>query len=140
MPPQDNQLAVWPDLEVNMSTGESPSKLTERLQQATSELRNLAQALPAADIDSRVLVEFREAVNHVRQTAWAVQQWIQLKQQQADPFSVISLLAVERVRVAAMLLKSLTLDLDSSDVNMETEGIGELYKATQAFIVRMQRE
>jgi len=122
-----------------MATGESPSKLTERLHQATAELRDLAQALPAGDIDGRVLVEFREAVNHVRQTAWAVQQWIQLKQEHADPFSVISMLAVERVRVAVLLMKTLTLDFDSSDVSMATEGIGDLHNAAKGFIERFHR-
>lgn len=122
-----------------MATGESPSKLTERLQQATAELRALAQDLPAGDIDGRVLIEFREAVNHIRQTAWAVQQWIQLKQEHADPFSVISALAVERVRVTVLLLKTLTLDFDSSDVSLTTEGIADLHHAAKGFIERFHR-
>src|SRR5437588_2796519 len=115
-----------------MATLASVSTLTERLQKATAELRDLAQALPAADIDDRVLREFREAVNHLRQTAWAVQQWMQLKEQHEDPFNVISLLAVDGVRVALMILKSLTLDFDVSEVSMETEGIAHRRDAAEA--------
>jgi len=101
--------------------------LTERLAAATENLRELEQLVKSGDLDTRVLQEFRNAVDHIRGTSWAVQQWIGLRNERGDPYSVIPTLSAERVRRGAALLKDLLLDIQSGEVAIETPGLDKLY-------------
>ena len=67
--------------------------LSERLKAATDELQALEQLVVSGDSSPRVLSEFRGAIDSIRQTAWAVQQWAELKTQNRDPYTVLGLLS-----------------------------------------------
>ena len=109
-----------------------------RLKRVTTELRDLQQLLTGdPDLDMRVLFEFREAVNHVRHTAWAVDQFLQLKAQKGDTFSVLTMLAVERVQVAGDLCHGLLADLDSREVTPTTPGMERLIPAVRKLHERL---
>jgi hypothetical protein len=101
--------------------------LTERLEAATANLRELEQAVKSGDLDTRVLQEFRNAVDHIRGTSWAVQQWIGLRAQSGDPYELLPTLSAERVRRGTTLLKDLLLDVSSGEVGIETPGLDKLY-------------
>jgi hypothetical protein len=58
-----------------------------------------------------------------------VQNWIGLQQQHRDPYSVLSTLATERVRRATQIARDLTVDLESLEVGLETEGLSDLLRA-----------
>jgi hypothetical protein len=104
--------------------------LTARLVAATQELHKLEELVKSGDLDSRVLSEFRDAVDHVRNTSWAVQKWVGLSHQSGgDPFSVLPIMAAERVKRAAQMSKDLCLDLQSAEVGFETPGIAALFDA-----------
>jgi hypothetical protein len=110
--------------------GAKESSVTVRLHAATAELRELEQLVKSGDLDSRVLSEFRNAVDFVRNTAWAVQQWVGLKGQSGgDPYSVLPILSAERVRRATQLTRDLSLDLQAVEVSIETEGLAQLFEA-----------
>lgn len=47
--------------------------VTARLEAATGELHKLEELVKSDELDSRVLSEFRNAVDHIRSTTWAVQ-------------------------------------------------------------------
>jgi hypothetical protein len=83
---------------------ESASKdkrtVSERLRATTDELQTLERLVLSGDCAPRVLAEFRTAVDSIRQTAWAVQQWHELQQQHRDPYAVLGILSAERVRRA----------------------------------------
>ncbi len=112
--------------------------ISGRLKKVTSELRDIQQLLTTnPELDMRVLFEFREAVNHVRHTAWAVEQWLKLKTQKGDTFTVLSMLAIERVRVASELCTGLMLDLDANEVTAETEGMEKLVPSVKKFAERL---
>lgn len=112
--------------------------ISGRLKRVTSELRDIQQLLTTnPDLDMRVLFEFREAVNHVRHTAWAVEQWLKLKTQKGDTFTVLSMLAIERVRIASELCTGLMLDLDANEVTAETEGMEKLVPSVKKFAERL---
>jgi len=90
---------------------ESPSShqtdarsVSERLKAATDELQEL-EKLVVSGCSPRVLSEFRDAVDSMRQTAWAVQQWTELQGQHRDPYSVLGVLSQERVRRATQIAK-----------------------------------
>ena len=83
----------------------------------------------SGDFSPRVLSEFRSAVDNVRQTAWAVQQWLERKEQHRDPYTVLGILAQERVRRATQIANDLRLDLESLEVGFETAGLADLFQA-----------
>jgi len=117
---------------MDASHSESPQSITERLESSTKELQQLEMLVKSGDLDSRVLNEFRNAVDHIRSTTWAVQRWLGLSHESGgDPFSVLPILAEERVRRATQIAKDLALDLQAADVGIETKGIGELLRAVE---------
>ena len=103
--------------------------ISERLKTATSELYELEKLVLSGSFSPRVLSEFRSAVDNVRQTSWAVQQWIGLEKQSRDPYSVMNILSAERVRRATEINKDLAIDLQSLEVGLETSGLKELFRA-----------
>ena len=103
--------------------------LAARLQSATANLAELEQAVKSGDLDPRVLQDFRASVDLIRGTAWAVQQWIGLKEKSADPYSLLPVLAAQRVQRMTQLARDLTVDLESVEVGIDTPGLKELYEA-----------
>lgn len=110
--------------------------LTFQLRKATAELNRLDQAIRSGNIDPRVLREFRDSVDYVRKTAWAVQEWQERQAQHRDTATVLPLLARERVRRATQLCGDVTEDLKNSKITMETAGIEALF----AIIQQLSRE
>src|ERR1700680_2542231 len=109
----------------------STRSVSERLKVATDELQKLEQLVISGDCAPRVLSEFRGAVDSIRQTAWAVQQWTELQRQHRDPYTVLGILSEERVRRATQLTRDLTIDLQSLELGLETEGLEKLFQATK---------
>jgi hypothetical protein len=107
------------------------------LKAATDELQKLEQLVLSGNCAPRVLHEFRDAVDSIRQTAWAVQQWNELKTQNRDPYTILSQLSSERVRRATQLTKDLTIDLESLELGLETEGLQKLFEAVKALHERL---
>ena len=104
-----------------------------QLRKTSNELLQLEQAIRSGSIDPRILMDFRDAVDHVRKTAWAVQEWQERQMQNHDPHTVIPLLTTERIRRASQLGDAIVLDLNTREVTRETPGIDRLYEA----VVRM---
>lgn len=113
------------------------SSLSERLKAATNELQELQQLVVSGDSSPRILSEFRTAVDSVRQTAWAVQQWTELQQQNRDPYTVLGILSEERVRRATQIAKDLSLDLESLELDLKTEGLTDLFGAIEGLYERL---
>jgi hypothetical protein len=70
-------------------------------------------------------------VDHVRKTAWAVQEWQERQLQQRDTQTVLSLLTAERIRRATQLSQALTTELDARKLTSETPRIAELLQALE---------
>lgn len=80
-------------------------------------------------VDPRVLTDFRDAVNRVRTTAWAVQQVLETAGDPAHASSgVIALLAAERVRVAYQLCRIIAGDLSNGSPS-QNGNLVQLYLA-----------
>jgi hypothetical protein len=112
----------------------TPARL-EELTQQLQELEILVRS--GGDFAPRVLSEFRIAVDNIRQTAWAVQQWADLQQRSRDPYTVLDVLAKERVRRATQITKDLTVDLESLELSLETEGLLGLFLAIKGLHERL---
>lgn len=102
-----------------------------RLQRATSELRDVEALLASADLDPRILSDFRDAVNRVRTTAWATQQYAETKETESDPSAVLSLLAAERIRSAYQLCRAIRQDLDKPELRFQPGQLIHLHAATR---------
>ena len=105
--------------------------LAFRLRKATAELHSLDQEIKAGNVDPSVLREFRDSVDYVRTTAWAVQEWQERQAQHRDTATVLPLLVMERVRRATQLCAAVTNDLKESKIASETAGIKDLFRATE---------
>lgn len=112
------------------SPSDSQSSITVRLQNVALELRDIQQSLSKeSSVDPAILSDFRDAVNRVRNTAWAVEQFANSKTSETDPESVLSLLAGERVRVSYQLCKLVENDLANSEIKFKKGQLLELRNA-----------
>jgi hypothetical protein len=112
--------------------------VTFRLKMAIDDLLKLEKAIRAGGMDPRVLREFRDAVDYIRKTAWALQELQERQAQQRDTATVRSLLSGERVRRAAQLSDALSADLDSHEVTKETAGAADLVRSTEGLYQRLK--
>jgi hypothetical protein len=119
-------------------SGVEKRTLSERLRTSTDELQALEKMVLSGDCAPRVLAEFRSAVDSIRQTAWAVQQWGELQQQHRDPYALLGILSAERVRRATQITTDLTIDLESLELGLETEGLEKLFHAVKDLHERLQ--
>jgi hypothetical protein len=121
------------------SAGPQPvgTVLAARLQSATTHLAELEQLVRSGDVDPRVLQDFRNAVDLIRGTAWAVQQWVGLKEEAGDPYSLLPVLAAQRVKRATQLARDLTVDLESVEIDYDTPGLKALFDAVNRLQERL---
>ena len=115
-----------------METPAGSPDITARLQRTSAELKELEIAMTTGDVDPRILVEFREAVNHIRHTTWAVQQWMEKRERKESPFDLVSVFVAERVRIASQVVHELVVDAEALDLEMETPGIQGLAREVRA--------
>lgn len=120
-----------------LTPSESFWGVTFRLKMAIDNLLKLEEAIRSGGMDTVVLREFRDAVDYIRKTAWALQELQERQAQQRDTATVRSLLTEERVRRAIQLSKVLASDLDSHEVTDGTTGAKDLYRAIEGLYQRL---
>jgi hypothetical protein len=81
-----------------------------QLKKTCADLVRLECDMRSGPIDPRILSEFRDAVDHVRKTAWAVQEWQERQSRHHDAHTVLPLLTAERIRRATQLCEAITAD------------------------------
>jgi hypothetical protein len=102
-----------------------------QLKKACADLVKLEYDMRSGPIDQRVLGEFRDAVDNVRKTAWAVQEWQERQSQRQDPHTVLPLLTAERIRRATQLCDAITAASAAHELARETVGIDEFFRAVE---------
>lgn len=102
-----------------------------QLKKACADLVKLEYDMRSGSIDQRVLDEFRDAVDNVRKTAWAVQEWHERQSRQQDPQTVLLLLTAERIRRATQLCDAVTAASSTREVTRQTVGIEEFLRAVE---------
>jgi hypothetical protein len=114
-----------------------PVSVSVRLQSATSELYEVEALMASADLDARILSDFRDAVNRVRTTAWATQQYAETKDTERDPTKVLSMLAGERVRAAYQLCRAIGQDLGRPDLRFQPGQLLQLRAAAKELMQQL---
>ncbi len=102
-----------------------------QLKKACADLVKLEYDMRSGPIDQRVLGEFRDAVDNVRKTAWAVQEWQERQSRRQDPHTVLPLLTAERIRRATQLCDAISMGWAAQEVTRETVGIDEFFRAVE---------
>jgi hypothetical protein len=102
-----------------------------QLKKTCADLVRLEYDMRSGPIDSRILREFRDAVDNVRKTAWAVQEWQERQSRRQDPHTVLPLLTAEGIRRATQLCNAITAGMASHEVARETVGIDEFFRAVE---------
>jgi hypothetical protein len=108
-----------------------------QLKKTSADLAKIEQTIRSGGIAPSILTEFRDAVDHVRRTAWAVQEWQERQLLNRDPQTVLPLITTERIRRATQLSKAITLDLAAQEVTRDTAGIDELLQAVDSLQQRV---
>ncbi len=102
-----------------------------QLRKTSAELVKIEQAIKSGGVDPRILMDFRDAVDYVRKTAWAVQEWQERLLQKHDPQTVLPLLTSERIRRTTQLSKAIMTDVAAHEVTCETAGMDEFFRAVE---------
>ena len=102
-----------------------------QLKKTCADLVKREYDMRSGPIDPRILREFRDAVDHVRKTAWAVQEWQERRSRRHDPHTVLPLLTAERIRRATQLCEAIFTDSDAHDATRETVGVDEFFQAVE---------
>ena len=109
-----------------------------RLEEAISELQGLHELLLSGDLDPHVLADFRDAVNRVRNAAWAAQQYVVRKETDQGSSSVLSLLAGERIRTTYQLCLVIGEDLNRTDIEIQAGSLLQLYEVMSALTEQLK--
>lgn len=124
---------------VASTTPQGAESLSAHIQRTVNDLTDLEEKLVKNRVDARLVAQFHEAMEHARQTAWTVQQWVDLRSGGNDPFAVLPQLEAERINMLIKLARNVLADIDSSGLTEFSEGIGELWQAVQNLHARMAR-
>ena len=115
------------------------SHMSTQVTRAIEELNQLEQGLVIDKVDPRIIAQFHDAVEHLRQTAWSVVQWAELNSSGGDPFEVLPQLEAERMHMLRKLAHNVTADLDGGSITRFTEGISNIYEEVQALYRGLRR-
>jgi hypothetical protein len=108
------------------------------LEKGISELQGLQTLLLSNEVDPDVLADFRDALNRIRNTAWAAQQYIVRKETNQESTSLLSLLAGERIRAAFQLCQALSDDLKRTDVEFQRGSLVQLRQVTKTLTEQLK--
>lgn len=114
-------------------------ELSSRLKKTTEELKDLQDSVKTGMINVKVLMDFRNATERARQASAAVQQWLESQGKGGDPYKLMEQVMRQRLEMATQLVKDVTADLDSLDVDFDTPGLAELNRAVRTLAERLSK-
>ena len=112
--------------------------LNFQLRKTSAELLKIEQQIKSGGVDPRILEEFRDSVDYVRKTAWAVQEWQERQLQKHDPRTLLPLITSERIRRGTQLTLAIAADLTAHEVTEDTPGMRELFRAIENLYVNVK--
>jgi hypothetical protein len=118
---------------------ESWVAVAARVQSAIAELKALQDPLLSGEVDPQTLADFRDALNRVRNVAWAAQQSAAANGLEQNPTSMTSFLSSERIRAAYQLCQSIRDDLRRNDTELQKGQVLELYEVTKALVNELKQ-
>jgi hypothetical protein len=120
-------------------TPQQDPELSSRLKKTNEELRHLQDSVKTGMINVKVLMDFRNAAERARQASAAVQQWLDSEGKGNDPYKLMPQVMRQRVEMATLLVKDVTRDLETLDVDYDTPGLPELNDAVHMLVERLSK-
>jgi hypothetical protein len=102
-----------------------------RLEKGISELQWLHEVLLSDNLDPHILANFRDALNRVRNAAWAAQQYVARKETGQDSSTVLSFVAGERIRATYHLCQAISDDLKRTDIEVQAGSLVQLHEVAR---------
>ncbi|HET7873705.1 MAG TPA: PilZ domain-containing protein [Terriglobales bacterium] len=118
---------------------QSTTPLSQKITRAINEVNDMEQHLVKERVDPRLIAQFHDAIGHLRQTAWTLQQWVELNASGGDPFEVLPQLESERMQMLTKLAHNVNADIDATSINEYTLGVSELYETVEGLYRRLRR-
>src|ERR1051326_2646863 len=115
------------------------SKMSVQITRTISELNQVEQTLVVDSVDPRIIAQFHDAVEHLRQTAWSAVQWVELNGSGGDPFEVLPQLEAERIHMLRKLAHNVNADVDAGSISRLTEGISDVYEVVEGLYRRLRK-
>jgi len=120
-------------------TSEKNPELSSRLLKTNEELKNLQNSVKTGMINVKVLMEFRTATERARQASAAVQQWLDAQGKGGDPYKLMEQVMRQRIEMTTQLVRDVTVDLESLDVDFDTPGLPDLNEAVRRLLERLEK-
>ncbi|HET6841604.1 MAG TPA: hypothetical protein VFK06_07940 [Candidatus Angelobacter sp.] len=115
-------------------------EITSRLKKTDQELQELQSSVRTGMVNVKILMEFRQAIEHARQATAAMQSWLEEQERAGgDPFKLLPKVMTERMKIATDLLRDVTHDVESGDIDFDTPGLVELHQTLRTLLERMGR-
>jgi hypothetical protein len=115
-------------------------EITSRLKKTDQELQELQSSVRTGMVNVKILMEFRQAIEHARQATGAMQSWLEEQERAGgDPFKLLPKVMTERMKIATDLLRDVTHDVESGDIDFDTPGLVELHQTLRTLLERMGR-
>lgn len=114
------------------------SRITNQVMHAINDLKAIQEPILSGEVDPQVLSDFRDAVNRVRNMAWAAQQSAAASFLQENPSNVASFLASERIRAAYQLCRAIQDDVRREEVEVPKGSLLEFYSAAAALLQELK--
>ncbi|MGD0212681.1 MAG: hypothetical protein ABSB87_05550 [Terriglobales bacterium] len=137
-PKKEQSAAVPPSPHAGTPPSTGNPNVRSHLEKGISELQGLQTLLLSNEVDPDVLADFRDALNRIRNTAWAAQQYIVRKETNQESTSLLSLLAGERIRAAFQLCQALSDDLKRTDVEFQRGSLVQLRQVTKTLTEQLK--
>ncbi|HEY6271692.1 MAG TPA: hypothetical protein VIX19_06820 [Terriglobales bacterium] len=107
--------------------------VSRQMVRITGELKRLDEVLKAGRVDTRILSDFRGAVEHVRTCGWHVQVWLE-----GDERALTALLMEERVSLAIRMAQNLASEMGTAELPAPStaalkEAVRKLDEVLEAF-------
>ena len=121
------------------ATGQNAGAMSQTIMRTINELNELEQNLVRERVDPRLIAQFHDAVGHVRQTAWTLQQWVDISSKGGDPFDIMPQLEAERMQMLTKLSHNVNADIDATSITEFTVGISDLYQSIEGLYRRLRK-
>ena len=123
-----------------MSDKPENPEITSRLKKTDQELKDLQSSVRTGMVNVKILMEFRQAIEHARQATAAMQSWLEEQDRAGgDPFKLLPKVMTERMKIVTDLLRDVTHDVESGDIDFDTPGLVELHQTLRTLLERMGR-
>ena len=114
-------------------------ELSSRLKKTNDELKQQQDSVKTGMINVKVLMDFRVASERARQASAAVQHWLESQGKGNDPYQLMNEVMRQRVEMTTQLVKDVTRDLESLDLDFDTPGLPALNQAVQTLAERLTK-